>query len=543
MGIDPKPKRPTRRDIAIVISFVGLLFIPFQGKAYHIDEPLSVDFCQRLLLDPAHPLDAAYITVGHAVSLRRLNDNPPIFYHLLALVLKIAGTNEFTTRLALLPLDAAAALALYLLAARFLSRPLFPTLVVLACPAYWINMNHLMDEKAVVPFGLWGLYALVRGVDDKEPRRFWLSAILLGAAMLSKFNAVVFLLPAVGYGLHRGVARLRLCAYAALACAGPAAWLVSSHWARHPAPAELWDFISRAMAEPWSSWPHKIRSILSFIGGCGLVTAVWPLLSRRPGGWRGFALVSVVVILFLPAWDLEPLVRPIDRFLGMVLSFGALWGLWDLLSSLKGSPPGSGRHLWAPWVLSGIVWLCLYWSIPARMVLLLLPPLVFALAESLESAMPDRELTLIYSASLAGTLALGLTLNIVDYKYAASQKEFAQRAARLRRVTGGRLWCNAIGGLKYYLEHEGAQDLVYSRGGWAQVRRGDIVVMSRLWSGLRPADSIHGEAQTTKADCAIPLRLISLWDGQGGFYSNVWGFLPYSLSREPLDEFTTVKVL
>jgi hypothetical protein len=35
---------------------------------------------------------------------------------------------------------------------------------------------------------------------------------------------------------------------------------------------------------------------------------------------------------------------------------------------------------------------------------------------------------------------------------------------------------------------------------------------------------------------------MSHWTGEGGFYTNAYGFLPYSLSREPLEEFTVVEV-
>ncbi|MDE2313512.1 MAG: hypothetical protein KGL04_04980, partial [Elusimicrobia bacterium] len=41
----------------------------------------------------------------------------------------------------------------------------------------------------------------------------------------------------------------------------------------------------------------------------------------------------------------------------------------------------------------------------------------------------------------------------------------------------------------------------------------------------------------------LPLRLMSARGGEAGFYSSVFGFLPYALSRAPLDEFFFARIL
>ncbi len=41
----------------------------------------------------------------------------------------------------------------------------------------------------------------------------------------------------------------------------------------------------------------------------------------------------------------------------------------------------------------------------------------------------------------------------------------------------------------------------------------------------------------------IPLRLIDVGDRQAGFYASPFGFLPYTVSREPLDVFAIAEVL
>jgi 4-amino-4-deoxy-L-arabinose transferase-like glycosyltransferase len=226
--------RSSRRDLMIVAGFICLTFIPFMGKAYHIDEPWFLEVARHILSDPRHPFDFTVSWYGRPATYAQLNSNPPLFYLISSLALKLTGGGEWAMRLVLLPMDIATGLALYLLAARFLQRPLLATLIVIATPAYLINMDHVMAEKSAFFFGLWGLYAFVRGLDDDAPPWFWLSAVLLGSALLSKFSAVVFLGAAAGYGAGKGFLR-RIVSHAVLTLSGVGLYLAYDHAAGHGA--------------------------------------------------------------------------------------------------------------------------------------------------------------------------------------------------------------------------------------------------------------------------------------------------------------------
>jgi len=185
----------------------------------------------------------------------------------------------------------------------------------------------------------------------------------------------------------------------------------------------------------------------------------------------------------------------------------------------------------------------LYWSLMARFFMFMMPPLVFGLAEALETAMEAKALRRIYGLSLVLTLVLSASLALVDYRYAAAQKTMARQVGaaygRDRRV-----WCLAHWGLQHYLNEAGARDLDWSRGGWDQVKPGDAAVSARVnFQVMRPLRPRLSNVRKLAVDCLIPLRLISAWTGEGGFYSNATGFLPYSFSTELLEEFTVVEML
>lgn len=524
-----------RRELWIVGAFTVLLSVLFLGKAYHIDEPLYLPVARQILRDPLRPYDFRFNWYGVERPYREINNTPPLLHYALALALKVTGGGEWPMRLFFLPFDLIAAISLYLLAARFLKRPLLPALIVIASPAWLINMPHLMAEKPALALGLAGLYALVRGADEKRPRWYWSSALLLGAAMLSKYNAAVFLLAGVGYSLACRVPLRRIAGHAAVALSGIGLWLVMDAATRGGA---AWLVTSQALALPTARWDHKIRSILAFTGGCGLVTAFWSFIARKPRAVVFGALLAATAFLFSPLFDLAPVVQNADRLVGVVFAVGAAWGLRCVFQGRE----GGGFCLWRPWTAAALLVLLAYWSVMARLVLFLVPPLVFAAAEELEGRLGASALKKLYLASLAAVLAVSLPLALVDYRYAGAQKEIARDVLTRYATQGRRVWCAGHWGLQYYLESGGALMLDASSGGWDRVRPGDVVVVPRVNSNvLRPSKPLAADVRLIPVESGIPLRLLSGWTGEGGFYSNVTGFLPFSFSRESLDEFEVVE--
>jgi len=532
-----------RRELAAVLAFTLLLFAPWLGKAFHMDEAYFLACGRQILSDPWHPLAFSYNWYDRLVPMASINNTPPPGLYVLAAALGLSQGREWLMRLLLIPFDLLAAAGLYLLAARFLARPLLPVLIAIASPAYLIDFGLAAPEKFCAVFGLFGLYALVRGVDDHRRDWFWASAALLAAALVSKYAAALFLAPAAVYALRRGAPARRVAAYLAAALL-PLAAVLACDWLRGGAAivGSAWATTAWGASSWWSGWAHKLRALLAFTGGCGVVTAFWGL--RRPG--RGTLIPAVlalaaVVLLFSPARDAEP-VRGLDRLTGMALSWGALLGCGAVLA--RGRSRAPGWALWAPWLLAaaalqGFV----YWAVLARIAVFLTVPLTLALAESLEQRHGADRLGPFYAASLAATLAVSLPLALVDYRAAQAQKDFAAEAAQ-RWLPGRTVWFTGHWGLQYYLEKAGASALDQSPKGWSQVKPGDLIVAAAVNSnGPLPHVPATRLLAVRQAGSAVPLRLMSGWSSQAGFYSSARGFLPYALSAEPLERWEVREVL
>jgi hypothetical protein len=446
----------------------------------------------------------------------------------LAAAWRFTGGAEWAMRLLFVPANLAAVAGLYLLAGLFLSEPLWPALILAASPAWLIDMNLLYPETLALGLVLPGLYLLASGGG------FWLSALLCGLAVFTKYG-FVFAVPTGAYFLWRkNASPARIVSWCAAALAPILGYLAWDALTYHAAVGSVWTALSQKKALPTSGWAHTARSVLAFTGGGAPVLAVWPFLARRIGR-KTAAAAAACALLFLPALDVAPLVRGVDRLTGCALALGAVAACSAVFRK-------ASSKLWLVWTASALaVQVFCYWSVIARVILMLLPPLVIGLAEELEARFKPARLSALYKASFAGTLALSAALALVDQRYAAAQRDAAESSAR--HAPAG-LWCAGHWGLQFYMERAGARELDAARGGWDEVRPGDVVVVP--WNNsnvLRPSRGIKARVATAEVPEAIPLRLLSARSGEAGFYSNATGFLPFSLSREPLDRFDIVEIL
>jgi hypothetical protein len=407
-------------------------------------------------------------------------------------------------------------------------------LTVLASPAYMINVGHVMSEKLAIAFCFASLWALLASDEPRKARLFWLSAGLAGMAVLSKYLCT-FLLPAVVGALYARRELLRR----SLLWLGAAMLLPALYFALKPE-VILGALIVSAQAAGgfWAAPTHRLRSFLAFTGGLGF-PALIPWLLAGSGGARPWLAAMAAAGLFVPAFDLVPGVRGGDRLCGVI--FGASGAM---MLTMLGDPATRRVAAWrlgGLWAAAGALIAFSYWSIIARVVLFAIPPLILLSAATVERA-PGCGARPWQWAGLIASLGLSLGLATVDHGYASAQKEMAAQA--FERFPGRRIWCAGHLGLHHYLRAQGALELDLPKDGWSKLRPGDVIVSSRTNAFLPPPHSgleLRRIGLTVRHPLA--LRLISGWGGEGGFYSNISGFLPFSVSSESLEEFLVAEIL
>ncbi|MHB2026183.1 MAG: glycosyltransferase family 39 protein [Elusimicrobiota bacterium] len=523
------------------LAFVAFAFTPFMGKAFHMDEPLFLAPARHILKDPFHPLAFNFNWYGQKVPMSSVNNTPPLFLYLLAIAWKTTGGKEFPMRLFFLPFDLLSAGAIYLLARKFLKRPLLPALAVLASPGYLLGFNLLYPDKPAAAFGFLGLYAWVRGMDaDASRGQAWKTAAgaSLALALLSKYAAVIFLIPAATYALSRKISVKDVIGLAASALFPLGLYLALNASHGGGAFSSAWRTTVESLRG--RSWLGTARAVPAFIGGCAGAAAIWPLLAirSRRSLWLATACAALSVILFFPHWGLGT-ARPADRGLGAAFSFCAVYGI-AVIAAERGRTKSIA--LFGPWILAVLFLECIaYWSVIGRIIALLIAPVIFIWAEILERRFSARALYWIYGISLAATIALSLSLAWVDSCYADAQKTVAETV--FNRFPGRKIWTSSHWGLQYYVEKNGGREIDLSRGGWSAASAGDVALLSLVNSNqTRPGRAILADAQIIPWQNPLPLRLMSAGRGEAGFYSSVFGFLPYDLGRAAIDEFAILKI-
>ncbi|MFI5361144.1 MAG: hypothetical protein ACHQ49_04170, partial [Elusimicrobiota bacterium] len=417
-----------------------------------------------------------------------------------------------------------------------LKRPLWPTLVVLAGPAWALNLPHVMAERVMAGFAFPALWLAVKAFDEDGAPAFWGSAALAALAILSKYNALFVVPPVIVYGRARGASWKRILLWTMVAGGGLVVSLIWSLGVGGLALRSLWTTSAAALGSESSRPIHRLRALFAFTGGLCVFSAAWMGCIRRER--RALLTAAAACAVLFGPWFDGAAVRSLDRLAGFLFAWGAVVAAWGVLKRPRARAPAP----WGAWILAVAALQLAYWSVMARFVVFLLPPLIYGMWERLESERPEA-LDGLGRTAFGAALVLTLALGAVDWTYAAAQRDAAAEAASLERPRGGTVWYWGHWGLQEYLSALGARQLDTHRGGWDETRSGDMVLESEFNTNqIRPGRRRLSDVVEFAVSSPIPLRLIGGSRGEAGFYTSVLGFLPWTFSRAPVDKFTLVEL-
>ena len=130
--------------------------------------------------------------------------NPPLNSYYIALAASCFGWSETALHLAFLVPAVAAVLGTYFLAARFCAQPLLAALATLLCPVFLVSSTTVMCDTMMLAFWVWAVVLWLRSAESGSHVLAILSACLIAAAALTKYFAVVSLVPLLlAYSLLR----------------------------------------------------------------------------------------------------------------------------------------------------------------------------------------------------------------------------------------------------------------------------------------------------------------------------------------------------
>ena len=533
-----------------VAAVVLLATVPFLAKPLHIDDPADLQYVRQILHDPLDPYGFELDwDEGPRPAFR--NYHPPLKYYYHALVLALFPTSQVVLHASYIPLVALTAWAIVRFARRFDCSPL-PLLVVwMLGPGFLPGQNAMLDVP-VMALGLAATALLIDAVDSARIGRLLLAGLVLGAALLTKYSAIIYIPIWVVYLVARGRVRDWLvlvvpAALFALWCG----WTAWRYGELHP--RVLFERLPVHAAAP--AVVERLLPALVFLGGSMPAAGLLCWCLGRPG--RITVLVAALATLAVACAATphrqvatgSPLLSPINFALwgvlaatGIAVVLVSVWsGCNDWLRLNVDGPAASSARIRDVTFLAA--WFCVALLIGAgaapflamrRVVEASLPAWILLLRRD-PSGIRSNRIPITFAA--AANCLVGFMVAAADYEFATVYPQFAGDLAELTRGNPSRMWCHGYWGWSHYARAAGLPHYVLGHerppSGSLLVIPDDVAKPATLPDEIRSgARKIHEEA--TRG--FIPIRVMNHRAG-AGYYGSAWGPLPYALSTTPLEFF------
>lgn len=539
-----------RSHLSALFGISLVCYLPFIGKAFHIDDPLFIWIARQIHKNPFDFFGFSVNWTGKLLPISEITQNPPLASYYIALVTWIGGWSE-----PVLHLSFFFPLLLFIFGTYFLSRsfcdmPLEASLIALVAPVVFISSSNVMCDVWLVAIWTWAVYFWVLGTHQNQNRYFLISSILIGWAFLTKFFGVnlIFLLASYTLAYRKKLSKELLFLVI------PILTIISYEWITHSlygsgqffSAMEYSKSARQAVSEPF--WIRTIVG-LSFTGGCFISILFFsPLLCklRTLIKWIG---AIIILGLILPKTSIQqwpPFPNEGNEFWLSIIqcSIFSVGGLalivlviQDLINRFE---PNS--ILLALWIFGTLIFAAnINWAINGRSFLPMAPAIGILLIRKFEITYPQKSLG--FNKKLitpfASCLILSLWITSADRQMANNARSAAKGFTQSYGKKPDTLFFSGHWGFQYYMEEAGANHFDGSG-----LKNGDVMVVSTfnsrdfnfyfppektLWKKKVELDSLSGVASMNNFLGA-------------GFYSYSWGPLPFVFGKVPKDQYLIFKL-
>jgi 4-amino-4-deoxy-L-arabinose transferase-like glycosyltransferase len=514
---------------------------PFLAKPFNMDDPLYIWAAQQIRSHPANPYGFNVNWYGITQPMWVVTQNPPLFSYYLAVTAGIFGWGEIGIHIACLLPAVAVVLGTYRLAGNFCRGPQFAALATLFAPGFLVSSTTVMSDVPMLAFWIWAVVFWTEGVKQKNNGwKLSVAGTLMALAMLTKYNGMCLIPLLAAYGWIEKRAAGRWTAFLLI----PVAILCAHEWLTlrlygHPHFLYSNQYAKTAQIVYGVSKLLRALNTLTFTGGCFAAA-----LFCSPFLWRKSVLslltASAALLLALAlaggmmAKNYSWLTGSSRIGAEIQIFFWCVGGMCILALALADVRQNHDSSSWllALWVLGTFIFATfVYWTVNVRAILTLAPAVAILIARRLE----QNRLTLPAGIkfSLMASAALGLLAAQADFQLASTARKSAEQVCARYAATPGRLWFEGHWGFQYYMQLFGAWPLDFNH---SELKSGDVLIIPPKNSNALSPDIQKAALLDDFSMPVYPWFATMSPDAGAGFYSSVWGPLPFAFGCIPTEK-------
>jgi hypothetical protein len=522
-------QKHNQQESAILSVLVVVSLALFANKAAQIDDPLFI--WQHLARQPLDPFGFSVNWFGVEEPAIEVMKNPPLGPYFLSVIGTLFGWDVITLHLAFILPALGFVFGVYRLGPRFGVPPLEATLLSFFSPAVLVSSTTLMPDVMAAALWVWALVAWMRGVDEHRWQFLLAGAAAATLAGLTKYVGLAVVLLMLVYllatkrRLDRSLLYLLIPVCVMVGYNGVTEYLYGR--------SMVVDAIAYARSGQGfpREGPWKVPTTLAFIGGCAGVALLFPLLLKRRRLLLGL-FCTAVAMTAVPLCFSDLLLGDDPFWLETSLQF-LLWcsvgGFVLLLPVIELVERWSRESLLlAVWIYGVFVFAAFFnWSINAKTILLLVPPLVVLVLRQRERMESQQQWSMKRVAPVVLTGLMGLAIAWGDVSFANSARSAANEIHRIVQAEerGKQVWFQGHWGFQYYMQAAGFHAQTAGESG---LEGADILVIPAKNTNLF---GIEREKVKSYKILTVPFQTIVTtvdpWR-KAGFYSDFMGFLPFA---------------
>ena len=532
--LDSPRRRPRARYFSGAwpgLLLASSLLIPFLHKAHAVDDVTFLLQSQHALSDFRHPTAFEMVADGERIRLSSAIVTGPLMAWLLVPSVALGGA-EWIAHLIQWAFVCLTILCTVRLGFRLglTHRAVqFAGLFLASAPAVVGMAATSMSDVPAMALGALGVERFMAWVeDDRKGAAVWASLALAGAG-LARPHAL--LLPAVAaFAIPRSHTR-RLIVLVLPLVASLAIALAVARWSADPARAHATFLDALRARDLGADWERNLAAF----GAHWLVALpfavpwLWaraPRLARDPGPILLAALATAGLLnVETPAMSLPLAVATALAFVAIV----------DVL--LDAARRRDWTQAWlGAWLLPALAAVA-YVHLPCKMLLVSAPAAALLVARRLDFA-ADRLLRPVAAAVVALAAVLSLCILLADAEFTETGRRVAHDLIAPRTRAGESVRYYGAWGAQWYAIQAGAD---VAAADDPQPRSGEILVVSDRTPGARPdlganLDSLGGMTVVSRFGQVMSAR-------RGvGFYTNGYGYLPWTWVNDPIEHVTVWRV-